>query len=64
MTFVVVSSHDSSSSSWDLRGKLQRGGILVVASSHLGLRRHCLLSTKLSRRLLVVFSNVLERRRT
>ncbi|KAG2248321.1 hypothetical protein Bca52824_087949 [Brassica carinata] len=65
MTFVIVSSHDSSSaSSWDLRGKLQRGGILVVASSHLGLRRHFLLSMKLSRRLLVVFSKELERRRT
>nr|VDD10426.1 unnamed protein product [Brassica oleracea] len=50
MTFVVASSHDSSSSSWDLRGKLQRGGILV-ASSHLGLRLHRLISTRLSRRL-------------
>ncbi|KAF2616951.1 hypothetical protein F2Q68_00040436 [Brassica cretica] len=50
MTFVVASSHDSSSSSWDLRGKLQRGGILV-ASSHLGLRLHRLISTRLARRL-------------
>ncbi|KAG2292645.1 hypothetical protein Bca52824_039314 [Brassica carinata] len=56
MTFIVVSSHDMSSSSWDMRGKLQRGGVLVVASSHLGLRRHCLLSTNISRRPLVIFS--------
>lgn len=47
--FVVASRHDSSSSLWDLIVKLQRGGLLVVASSHL--RRHCLLSTRLARRL-------------
>ncbi|KAL0846574.1 hypothetical protein Bca101_019820 [Brassica carinata] len=45
-------------------GKFQRGGILLVASRPLGLRRHCILSTRLSLRLLVVFSTELERRRT
>ena len=58
---------DSSSSLWDLRVKLQRWGVLVVASSHLHSRSPSSWSSSprsLLAVFLVFFSTELERKRT